>query len=304
MRLRLLVALSMLTASLLACGGSSAPVGAGSEAPSGTRSASGAADPEALAHAEAERLLALVQPPSGSEERDDSPVSIEDDPPQTTDTDDIVNLTSWWVVPMAPADVLAYFSDHGVGDLDLGGTGTAGGPDPTDDMNYDMFDGRAKPGINSETVLITVASDGHDGAAIRADAQVVWLPARTAEETIPADLDRLDVSAYVGNPDDELGHETLTGQAARDLVQIINDLPTALRGVHGCGPDVGYTLRVVAGPLVFVDDVACRDIVVTSDGRAQPLLAGSEEFVHAVASSLGLPDRYDPQSPPPSPVDR
>ena len=255
-----------------------------------TPTSSSAADPEALAQDEAAKLLGLVTPPPESQEVDEPPVSVEDDPPQQTSTDDLVTRTRWWTVPMSPADALDFVQHNAVQGLDPSGTGQSSGPDPADDLTYVIFDAQTKASLSSETLLLSVASDGKGGAAIRADAQVVWLPVRSPDEAIPPDIDRIDVSAYGGIPDNKLvGHRTLSGAAARRLAAVINTLPTALRGDHGCAADFGYTLRVVAGPLTFVQDVACRDILVTREGRSLPTLGG-DGFTHAVASSMGLPD--------------
>ena len=267
-----------LAASLVAgCGGSSTPTGDHPRA----------RQPQDVARSEASRLIGLVRPPAGARPSDSSPVKWEDDPPQQSSTPDLVDLPRWWTVDSAPDQVLGWLSTHGVRGKHPAGRGTSSGPDQPD-VSYLIFRQRPKQGLDDETVLVTVTSDGHGGSAIRADAQVVWLPARDPAETIRGQS-AVDVTAYDGIPKRTLGHRVLTGAAARRLIAVINQLPTAARGEHSCGADTGYRLVVRAGPLTFDDDVACFDVAVTDGRRSLPALQSSGRFVHAVTSALGLP---------------
>ena len=243
-------------------------------------------------------MIVLVTPPRGAVKENHAPVPALTKPPQTTATDDLVQLTRWWTVPRPPDRVYAAFDRSGLPTLQQQGNGSATADGATT-FRYLLFTAQPRPGLDSEQVLVTVASDGHGGAAVRADAQVVWRPARPPEEAILDDADQVEVSAYVGNAADGLlARKTLTGQAARRLIRTVNGLPTAARTEHSCAPDFGYTLRVAAGPLVFLDNVACNAIVVTRAGRSLPVLAGDGRFTRLVASSLGLPERYQPTAQP------
>jgi len=244
-------------------------------------------DPAAHAKAEADRLLTLVRVPSEASPADHPPAKILNQPAESTATGDIVDLHRWWTIPWGAQKTLGWLTAHAVKHSTLGGSGTSGGPNGVTEYTL-VFDQPASAGIHSEDIQLDIAPMADGSSAIRADAQVVWLVNRAANETIPDTVDRIELSAY--NRGHELGHRVLTGADARRMARMINQLPTALRGAHSCAMDTGYILRVVAGSLRFADDVACSDIAVTADGEQQPTLASSGQFVHALASSMGLPD--------------
>jgi hypothetical protein len=243
---------------------------------------------ESVARSEAQRLFDAVHVPAGATTSATSPVPSEQQPPSTPGTPDLVDRHGWWTVAMSPAATLAWLGQHPPDGLKQSGGGSSGGNGPrVDDVTYDAA---PRPGIDSAEVLETVTSDGHGGSAIRADAQVAWLPEHAAAETIPPNTERLTLTATEGvAPSRTLGHRVVTGARAHRLVHLIDALPTAARGEHGCGADFGYTLTVVAGPLTFRDDVACYEIAVTDDGQALPALASSDAFVRTVAADLGIP---------------
>lgn len=223
---------------------------------------------------------------------DRSPAATLDKPPQITATDDIVTEHRWCTTSSDMQTTLAWLRRHGLAHRRPSGTGTSGGPGGVT-MSYLMFDARPPAGIDSATVLLSVAPEANGGSAIRADVQVVWLPARSPAEAIPHDVTRIAVSAFTAK-DGRIGHRVLIGADARKLAKIVNALPTAARAEHSCAMDQGYRLHVVAGSLVFDDDVACFEVTVRDNGNALPTLASSGTFIHAVASAMGLPD-YPPR---------
>lgn len=271
-----LALVATLTVTLAGCGNSGG-VGGPSRGP----------DPSSFARQEATRLMSLVHVPADATTSDHSPAKILNQPAQVPGVDDLVDEHRWWTVPADAETTLAWLQKNGVKHLKSSGSGTSGGPAGVEEYTLNFAD-RAPAGISSEEVQLNVAPMSDGTSAIRADAQVVWLVNRATVETIPRAIDRIDVSAFVMGR--QIGHRVLTGGEARRLAMVINALPTAVRGEHGCGMDQGYQLRVVAGPLVFKNEVACFDIAVTYQGHGMPALAGDEAFVHAVASSMGLPD--------------
>lgn len=244
-------------------------------------------DPAAHAKAEADRLLTLVRVPSEASPADHPPAKILNHPAESPATGDIVDLHRWWTIPWGAQKTLGWLTAHGVKHSTPGGSGTSGGPEGVTEYTL-VFDQPASAGVHSEEVQLDIALMADGTSAIRADAQVVWLVDRAANETIPNTIDRIELSAY--NRGHEIGHRALTGPDARKIARIINQLPTALRGVHSCAMDTGYILRVVAGSLRFDDDVACFDIAVTDGGKHLPALASSEQLEHAVTAAMGLPE--------------
>lgn len=262
---------------------------------------SSSAEPAAHARFEADRLLQLVRVPPGSTLRSHSPATILDQPSQTTATDDIIDEHRWWTVSSDAETTLSWLTKNGVQHLKSSGSGTSDGPAGVTEYTL-VFDDRAPAGIDSEELQLDVAPMADGSSAIRADAQVVWLPDRSPDETIPRDINRIDVSAYTMKG--RIAHRILTGAKARHLADIINALPTAVRAEGSCGMDQGYRLRVAVGSLLFDEDVACSDITVTDDGSSLPALGGDPRFVHAVASSMGLPDYPPAPTGKPSPAAR
>ena len=248
---------------------------------------SNASDPATHARAEAGRLMSLVHVPAGAKSATGSPAKALDQPSQTTATNDIVDEHRWWTLAWDAQKTVDWLTKNGVEHLKSSGTGTSGGPEGVTEYTL-VFDAKPPTGIDSEEVQLDVAPMPDGSSAIRADAQVVWLVNRPPAETIPSSIDRLELTAF--NQGKQIGHRVLTGGKARKLTRIINALPTAARAEHTCAADSGYTLRVGAGSLVFSDDVACFDVTVTDNGKQLPVLAGSQPFVHAVASAMGLPD--------------
>jgi hypothetical protein len=245
------------------------------------------ADPAAHARAEADRLIGLVRVPAKARPADHSPAHGLDQPAETTATDDIADDHRWWTVSADAQTTVDWLTQHGFAHHKPDGTGTSGGPAGV--TAYELtFSDRAPAGIDSEELLFSVAPLPDGTAGIRADAQVVWLPNRAPDESIPSTIEKIDVSAFTMAG--RIGHRVLTGAHAHHLATRINALPTAARTEHSCTADQGYRLHVVAGPLVFDEDVACFTVLVTDGGRRLPALNGSRPFVHAVASSMGLPD--------------
>jgi hypothetical protein len=93
-----------------------------------------------------------------------------------------------------------------------------------------------------------VAGAGNGQTAIRVDAQVTWLPARQASETVPAAATAVTLSVI---PDGNLNKkppqpETITSPAAvRRITAMVNSLPVFPPGSECGGPDGSGTAALV-----------------------------------------------------------
>ncbi|MGZ6917446.1 MAG: hypothetical protein ACXVG8_18970 [Oryzihumus sp.] len=132
--------------------------------------------------------------------------------------------------------------------------------------------------------------------AVRADAEAVWLPRRTAAEHIGA-LVSLDVTVRRPGMAPTV-HRTLTGHRARRLADIVNHLAVRSPGLSSCPNDPGYTdvlVFHVDGPDVVVraDATGCATVQLTVSHRGQPSLQGGSAVDAAVSKALHLPTAYD-----------
>jgi hypothetical protein len=159
-----------------------------------------------------------------------------------------------------------------------------------------MLDGPDTTAYRQLTLVMAVTRHGR-GVAVRADAEAVWLPRRTAAEHIDAaTLTSVDVT--VTRP--QLAptvHRTLSGHRARVLATVVNHLPVRTPGIYHCPADLGHVDTLVFhghGPDVVVraDATGCTTVQVTVSGRRQPLLQGGSTLDKVVVKALGLPEAY------------
>lgn len=146
-------------------------------------------------------LLSEPPLPLGSSESSTEPA--EDDsllahpgigPPATPNA---VDEHAWWLVPVAPAEALAYICAH----LPAGTTrpeSVGRGPSEPNvpDNEIAAFTPPGSPG----TLVIKAIQLPNGSTALRADAQVVWITPRPASETIPSGAHLLRITSTAGRP--------------------------------------------------------------------------------------------------------
>jgi hypothetical protein len=141
--------------------------------------------------------------------------------------------------------------------------------------------------LDSRQLLVEAVRDG-DNTAIRIDAQVTWLPARTASDQVPAQAKAVTITM---DPDPNQGSEkppepaTITDPAkVRKLAALINSLPVYTPGLRRCLPnEIGASLTLTfraspqGPPLASVTSQLsiCQDITLTIGGKPQPDLRGA-----------------------------
>src|SRR5579871_738556 len=233
-------------------------------------------------------------------------------------TPDVATATQWWRAPGRPQAVLAWIQAHVPAGFTLGGTGSGSyepGPDAPSQSWTDQFELPPVPGVLTERWLVVVVVADGDQTAIRADAQVVWLPARPAAERIPADarvvtitpvfglqpvkrLERLDPVVTVTNP-----------AKVAAIAAVIDDLPLFPLGAFSCPADFGASMKLTFrtsrdGPVVArltAEYGGCGTVSVSIDGRSLPALSdytgAGQQLQQRVLAIAGARWPYRPGSP-------
>jgi hypothetical protein len=151
------------------------------------------------------------------------------------------------------------------------------------------FEPRTLPaGINGAELDTEVVPAAGGGSLLRADAAVIWYPARSAAERVdPARYRAAVVSVTLSNPRQHTVRRTITSVAiiAR-LAGMVNGLHAAPYQPPNCPAIVGsYRITFVpaAGPApqVVVTPSGCVTVGVTVAGAGQPPLWGDTGLIRA-----------------------
>ena len=233
-------------------------------------------------------------------------------------TPDVATATQWWLAPGRPQAVLAWIRAHVPAGFTLGGTGSGSygsAPGAPSQSWTDQFELPPVPGVLTERWLVVVVVADGDQTAIRADAQVVWLPARPAAERIPADarvvtitpvfglqpvkrLERLDPVVTVTNP-----------AKVAAIAAVIDDLSLFPLGAFSCPADFGASMKLTFrtsrdGPVVArltAEYGGCGTVSVSIDGRSMPALSDytgtGQQLQQRVLAIAGARWPYRPGSP-------
>ena len=213
----------------------------------------------------------------------------------------LADVSRFYLIP-APMDAVASFLSKHVPAADkLTGTGTesaGAGAAVGKSVSYTLK--AAPPGIAAESMLLaSLASGPHGGTVMRADAEVVWYPPRSAAEYVsPGGYRQARGSASFMSPRPRTFRRVITTRAE------IARLARLLDGLHAAGPlvvhcpmiDATYrlTFRDSASgrPVVKASATVCLTIAMTVGGKAQPALWGSDKLITAIRALLGVSSRY------------
>jgi hypothetical protein len=268
--------------------------------------------PQQQADADAASLLASFIPPPHAAAMTRSPVALLDQAPSEVVSANGVVRAGWWRVAGQPQAVLAWIRAHrpaGSSDTGGGGIGAAppGGtlpptpPYPSPQESFVDFSLPDVPGVLVDrTVIAAVAADGQDRTAIGVYAEVLWLPARTAAELIPAAARMVTITPLSGYaPPARSDHQvTITDptQVAR-IAAVVNTLPSQLPvGWMECGPSPGPGMRLTfraisTGPVlaeVTAHQELCPVVSLVIGGKTMPLLDGAETLFQRVMAIAGF----------------
>ena len=287
-----------------------------------------AGSPRQRATADAAQIIASFPRPPGAvrSRRTTSPLLTA--PEELAVTPDVVTATQWWTARGQPTAVLAWVRAHIPAGFSLGGQGSGGynppgvrpGPEPSIQHTETWFDQFSLPvvaGVLTERwLLVTVAAGRSGQTAIRVDAQVVWLPARSAAERIPPDARVVTVAPVFGlQPDKKLEPLdpafTVTNPAkVAGIAAAINGLTLFPPGMFSCPIDFGAEMRLTfrtsrRGPVVArvtAQYGGCGVVSVSIGGRSMPALSdytgSGQQLQQRVLAIAGVRWPYPPGTPP------
>lgn len=256
---------------------STQPPAASASPHTGSTGQPGTETPKQRAEQDAAAILAAFVAPPGARHLAAPPAGLKS-PSELPGTPDLVDKAGWWQVAGDPQQVLDWMKGHVPHRFTLDGSGTLDrgtGPIWSDD-----FDLPAVPGVLlSRQLVLDATSAGSGQTAIRADAQVVWLPARAPGERIPTGVTAVVLSATPGANLNVKLPATVTDQAAvRKLTALIDGLPRFPEGAYSCPNDNGASLVLTflagrGGSVLAVATVrlaGCEGVNLTISGQQQP----------------------------------
>ena len=177
---------------------------------------------------------------AGAVGRDSAPVRALDQPASIPGAQH-VQRTRFWTASGTVDSVIAYLDTHRPAGMTPSGSGYEGGPGVAPIASVD-FQTKNFRSLNYSVVAFD------QGVAVRVDAQVLWAPPRDPADTVPSSVTAVDVLVVRKNPQLHQSaptvHRTLTGSAARALVDFVNRLPRAIpTGYMSCPADFGGEKR-------------------------------------------------------------
>jgi len=192
------------------------------------------------ARRDAGRLLGRVLLPAGARPLASPPPALRS-PFQRAGTPAVVDERALWQAPQPLAQVLAFERAHRPrgSRLVLEGTGTDASGRSISGLGFAW---PALPGRLSSRILLVAATSRPDGStALRVDAQVVWVVARSPREAVPAGARQVDLREGRRPP----VRFTAPAEVAR-IVRWLDELPVVQPGGYAC-PDL------VSGPVIVLD---------------------------------------------------
>jgi hypothetical protein len=253
-------------------------------------------------------MLAEVLLPVGSSESSTDPAEAGSllaapgfGPPGTPNA---VDERAWWIVPVTPAETLAYICAHLPPDTTQPMTFGGGLTGPNVPEN--MIAAFTWPG-NAGTLAVWVVRQTNGSTALRMDAEIVWVTPRPATtERIPAGARLLTISVHKTGP-------TLTGIKSKrpavlrrlpsrvtsiariqKVVALLNELRVHQPGIRHCPMEPGANIQLSfytspsASPLAIADvnTAGCGGVSLTIDGMAEPELEGGWPLVEEISRTL------------------
>jgi hypothetical protein len=279
---------------LAACGSVVAPPAAGPSSPSGTplasatRSPTAAPAPPAGSRAEAAALarlmLSRLRLRPGARRLPPNPLPPSLTQPATEIASGTASLDQHQLFaltqPMDPA--AAFLAAHVPPGLSPGGTGESSSPGGVTMREVSDMVRSLPAGIAGAQLVLTVVPAASGGSLLRADAQVIWYPPRSAAEYIdPARYHVVRITVFIYGRRPHTVRKVVTSQAfiAR-LAEALDRMQAEPPGAVACPADfedyqLSFSVSTHSRPAVVVRAVesGCGGAQVTVNGRAQPALA-------------------------------
>jgi hypothetical protein len=299
------VAAATAVAFLAGCGSTAYRPAAADRPDKGSAGTGAASDPgvpaagtTAGAEAEASHLLAELVLPAGARRLPQRPVpAAVAAPGQNMGTGlDVYRLFS---LPVSMDAAQRFVQAHLPAGLTSSGTGWAGDPGTPQYavIAADVAPRAVPAGIYTAQLVYTIAPAAGGGSVLRADAQVIIFPARSAAEYVdPADIRSVTVSHTAPDP----ASRTITSRPEltrlAHLVDGAHAFPLGL--VYSCPADLGPDYQLTFTPVsasrstVVIDPASCMGDGVFANGVRQPglvddgLLSAAERLLPAPHQTL------------------
>jgi hypothetical protein len=273
--------------------------------PATTQPAATAQPPKQRAEADAAAILAAFVVPPGARKLPGPP------PGQASQLKDItgssaspnwIDKAGFWQVKGDPQQVLAWTASH-VGRSHTSSSLTTnlpvpGRPETVWERDYAL---PPVPAVeDTRELTVEVADAGNGQTAIRVDAQVTWLPARDASETVPAAATAVTLSVIpAGNLHRKPPQpQVITSLAAvRRISAMVNSLPVFPPGPRECGLEGSGAAALVLTFLTAAHGRVLATALVELEG-CQPVIfaAGATNLTGATpdwnapgVATLGVP---------------
>jgi hypothetical protein len=207
----------------------------------------------------------------------------------------LVDKSRFFFVPLPVGAVGSYLQAHPPAGMKYTGDGVSG--DVVSMVIYMMK--AAPPGIDYGTELLASLGPGkHGGTVLRADAEVIWYPPRSAAEYLyPGRYRAVAIHAtFSGHKPATISRTFTSARVIGGLAALFNHMRAVTPGtIYGC-PPVGTSFQIAftpAGhrPVVTVGPSYCLGDSIVVGGKRQPALAdfNSGRAFALMARLLGVP---------------
>lgn len=217
-----------------------------------------------LAVAEATKVLASIPVPTGSIRSDSAPAPrLKQSGCFCSPLDPSLTQTNYWVVPLAPGALVAWYDAHSPADTSGSLPPHSKVPAPMGDLMWEVPS--AADAYSRPTVFISYARLDAHTTAIRTDVYLAARSDRTAETLVPRSVTSIDITKRaIDGPDPTVVSTTVKDPAhLTDVASVFNGLDGATTGEQdgACGSPVGivYSYAVTfhwPGHSLAVDPVA------------------------------------------------
>jgi hypothetical protein len=285
---------------------------AASQRASATSPASQSDSHRQRALADADAILDSFVPPAGAKRLAAAPAADGGalrHPFQTPGAFHLIDKATWWQAPGQPQQLLAWEKAHLPRQFASAGSATEGNRGAITLWGDDFSLPSVPNLLVQRDLLVEVVSAGHGQTAIRVDAQVIWLPAKTAAEDVPSAARVVTVAVLQGigpGGTARLGPVTITDAATvRRIAALVDGLPLAPWDWVSCpifdngGVRLTFSARV-GGPALATLSAnlnGCPPALLTIDGKQQPQLTAGDSFGRQVAALAGLRLRASTSTP-------
>jgi hypothetical protein len=191
-----------------------------------------------------------------------------------------------WGVPEPASVAYAFESRHAPTGMVWAGSGQGSLRGTVTEQSVSYRLRRLPAGVAAAGLSLTVApataatpGSGPDASVLRADAQVIWYPPRSAAEHVPASMHAVEVTVTVaGSRHPRTVTKTVTAPSVvRRLAAMLNRVHAATSGAFSCpmfmaSYRITFAVSSRAAPYLVADATTCPDLEITAAGRRQPEL--------------------------------